>query len=42
MNNEIMVCECIEMTEQERIWKYLKEYFVRDIAFGESDCLEEY
>lgn len=42
MNNEIMVCECIEMTEQERFWKYLKEYFVRDIAFGESDCLEEY
>ena len=45
MQNEITIYECAEIAEQERFWKYLKEYFVRDIFPGEVNCFhcsEEY
>ena len=38
MKNQITIHECAQIAEQERFWKYLKEYFIRDIFPGEPDC----
>ena len=38
MKNEITIHECVKIADQERFWKYLKEYFVRDIFPGDENC----